>query len=125
MLENSNLTKLSCYTVVCNSLYLLYIGYCMVGFSNQVYAGHRPGHAWSIKNFSVYTSICVHVWLCVCPLLRLLITSDMIRTPYDWLNRFYSFCMAIVVGIVSRHGFTVEGHSINQPNKCKQALCKL
>ena len=97
----------------------------MVGFLNQAYTGHWPGHAWSIKKFSVYMSICVHVWLCVFPVLRLLITSDMIWTPYDWLNRFYSFYMAIVVGIVSRHDLTVEGHCINQPNKCKLALCKL
>ena len=39
--------------------------------------------------------------------------------PYDWLNKFYRFYMAIVVGIVSRQGLTVEGHCINQPNKCK------
>ena len=76
-----------------------------------------------LKNF-----LCVHLYVCmcgyICPVLRLLITSDMIWTPYDWLKKFYSFHMAATVGIVSRHGLTVEGHCINQPNKCKLALCK-
>ena len=65
ILESSNFTKLSCHTVVCNSLYLLYIGYCMVGFLNQAYAGHRPGHAWSTKIFCVYVYTCACVVVCV------------------------------------------------------------
>ena len=40
--------------------------------------------------------------------------------PYDWLNKFYSFCVVAVVGIVSRHGISNE----NQPNKRKLALYK-
>ena len=43
--------------------------------------------------------------LCLCLYMylpqRLLITSGMICTSYDWLNKFYIFCMATVVGIVS------------------------
>ena len=42
----------------------------------------------------------------------------MIWTPYDWLNKFYSFC------VVSRHGLTIEAHRKNQPNKSKLALYK-
>ena len=39
--------------------------------------------------------------MCVCPAPRLLITSGMIWTPYDWLNKFYSFYMATLVSILS------------------------
>ena len=62
--------------------------------------------------------VCVYV--CVSPPLRLLITSSMIWTPYDWLNKFYSFCVVAIVGIVSRHGLSNE----SQPNKRKLALYK-
>ena len=30
---------------------------------------------------------------------RLLITSGIIWTPHDWVNKFYSFCMAAVIDI--------------------------
>ena len=42
--------------------------------------------------------------MCVCVPPKLLITSGMIRTPYDWLNKSYSCYMAIVVVIVNGHG---------------------
>ena len=51
-------------------------------------------------------------------------TSGVIWTPYDWLNKFYSFCMGAIVGFVSRHGLTIEAHGRNQPNKSKVALYK-
>ena len=65
--------------------------------------------------------------MCVCVCLRmslpprLLITSGMIWTPYDWLNKFYSFYVAAVVGIVTRHGHSIDHHMHckNQPNKRK------
>ena len=37
--------------------------------------------------------------VCV-PAQRLLLTSGLIWAPYDWLNKFYSFYMAYIVGIV-------------------------
>ena len=44
---------------------------------------------------------CVCVCLCVCvslsPRLLIPITSGMIWTPYDWLNKFYSFYMGAIV----------------------------
>ena len=44
---------------------------------------------------------CVCVWACMCvPTLRLLITSGVIGTPYDWLNKLYSFYMAAVVIVI-------------------------
>ena len=47
--------------------------------------------------------VCACVCMFVCASLRLFITSGMIRTPCDWLNKIYSCCMAIVVGIVNGH----------------------
>ena len=41
----------------------------------------------------------------------------MIWTAYDWLNKFYNFYMAAVVGIVSRRGLSIEVYRRNQPNK--------
>ena len=43
------------------------------------------------------------VFVCLPP--RLLITSGVIWTPYDWLNKFYSCCMATV--IVNGHGLGI------------------
>ena len=48
----------------------------------------------------VYISVCVHVR----PLQRLLTINGMISTPYDWLNKTYSLCMAAIVSILSRPG---------------------
>ena len=44
---------------------------------------------------------------------KLVITSDMMWTPYGWLNKFYSFHMATVVGIISRHDLTIMVHLRN------------
>ena len=44
--------------------------------------------------------------------------------PYNWLNKFYSFCMAALVGIASRYGLRIEVHGRNQPIKSKLALYK-
>ena len=71
----------------------------------------------------VYTHACVCVCVfacmcvCVCPSSRLLLTSGVIWTPYDWLNKLYSFYTAVVVGIVSGCGITIDVHCGNQPNK--------
>ena len=53
------------------------------------------------------------VCVCVCPPPRLLITSGMIWTPYDWLNKFYSCYMAIVVVIVNRRGLGIDTRHIH------------
>ena len=63
----------------------------------------------------------------VSPSPRLLLTSGMIWTPYDWLNNFYTFYVAAVVGIASRYGLGVDinvQHD-NQPNKHRITLYKL
>ena len=75
---------------------------------NQACTGCRPVHAWFLK------IVCVHAYMCTCicvyvsPPPRLLITSGVIWTPYDWLNKFYSIYMVAVVGIVSRCGLSTE-----------------
>ena len=60
-------------------------------------AGQRPARAWFFKIASVceclYACVCLHV--CLPP--KLVITSGMIWTPYDWSNKFYGFYMAAVV----------------------------
>ena len=68
--------------------------------------------------------MCVCVCMCVCLPLRLLITRGVIWTPYDWLNKFYSFYMAAVVVINDGRGLTVEARRINQPDKSELLLYK-
>ena len=51
--------------------------------------------------------MCVCVCLRVCPSARLLITSGVIWTSYDWLNKFYSCYMATVVVIVNGRGLCI------------------
>ena len=50
--------------------------------------------------------------LCVC-VGRLLITSDVIWTPYNWLNKFYSCYMANVVGIINGHSLGIDTRNGN------------
>ena len=67
---------------------------------------------------------CVDGHLCVCPPPRLLITSGMIWSQYDWLNKFYSFYMAAIVGIISKHSPTIEAHHREHPNKSHEFTFK-
>ena len=55
------------------------------------------------------TNVELASWLCVCvcPPPRQLISSGMIWTPYDWLNKFYSCYMAIVI-IVNGCGLGID-----------------
>ena len=55
--------------------------------------------------------LCVCAFVCLPP--RLLITSGVIWTPYDWLNNFYSFHMATAVVIGSRCGLRIEARGGN------------
>ena len=82
-------------------------------FLNQAHAGHRPVHTWFLKNDAVRIvgmHVCVCVFVCPCP--RLLMTSGMIWTSYDWLNKFYSCYMATVVAIVN-------GRSLSIGTRCR------
>ena len=52
----------------------------------------------------MFVCVCVCVCVCVSPPPRLSITSGVMWCdidPYDWLNKFYGFYMAAVVGIGS------------------------
>ena len=59
----------------------------------------NQAHAWFLEidlvrtSVCVFACVCVRVCVCVCPPPRLLITSGVIWTPYDWLNKFYSCYM--------------------------------
>ena len=39
-----------------------------------------------------------------------------VMNPYDWLNKFYSFCMAAIASFVSRHGLSINVRCRDQPN---------
>ena len=69
--------------------------------------------------------VCVCVFVCVCVPLRLLLTSGVIgviQTLYDWLNKLYGFCIAVVVGIVSARDLSIHTRCGNEPSKSKLAL---
>ena len=95
-------------------------------FLNQACAGHRPVRAWFLRIASVRECLyaCVCVCLRVCPPPRLLITSGVIQTPYDWLNKFYGFSLAAVVDIVSGRDVSIYTRRRIYPNKSKLALYK-
>ena len=48
-----------------------------------------------------------------------------ICTPYDWLNKGYSFYMAAVIIIADGRGLRIEACHRNQLNKSKLSLYKL
>ena len=61
----------------------------------------------------VCVSLSVSVSLCLSLSLRLLITSGMIWTTYDWLNKFCSCYMVTVVVIVNGHSLSIDMHCGN------------
>ena len=74
----------------------------------------------------VYVCVCDTVSVCLPP--RLVINSGVMWCDMDliWLvNKFYSFYMAAMISIVSRHGLRIEVHCRNQSNKSKLALYTL
>ena len=76
----------------------------------------QHARAWFLE-IDLVRKVCVCVCVSVCPPPRLVITSawcGMIWTPYDWLNKYYSFCMAAIVSIASRHGLRIEMCCRNQ-----------
>ena len=56
--------------------------------------------------------VCVYVCVCVCVCLlpRLLITSDVMWTSYNWLNKFHSCYMGTVVSIINGCGIGIDTH---------------
>ena len=70
-------------------------------------ARHVPG----FLELLLSVNVCMRVRVClhVCPPPRLLITSGVIWTPYDWSKKLYSFYMAAEVNIDS--GCDVSMHT--------------
>ena len=89
----------------------------LLGLLNQARAGLWPARAWFLEIVSVRTSVCVCVCLCVCPPPRLLITSGVIWTSYNWLNKFYSCYMATVVVIINGNGLGIGTRRRHKPTK--------
>ena len=89
-------------------------------FLNQVGTSQRPAHTWFLKIVLSRKLVCMFV----CPPMRLLITSGVIRTPCHWLHKFYSFYMAAAVNIISRCGLRNEARHRNQSNKNTLAMYK-
>ena len=55
--------------------------------------------------------MCVRASVCAYPsprLLQLVALHGPHWTPCDWLNKFYRFFMPAVVGIISRHGLSID-----------------
>ena len=83
------------------------------------------------------TSVCVCVCVCVCACVHAcvracvstqgyyVLTSGGIWTLYDWLKKFYSFCMAAVVVIISRPNPSIDAHHRNQPSMSELMLYKV
>ena len=93
-------------------------------FLNLARAG--PARTWFFKidpvrivNMCVCVCVCLRVRACACVCAcvclclsvclspRLLITSSVIWTPNNWLNKFYSCYMAIVIFIVNGRGLAL------------------
>ena len=55
--------------------------------------------------------------VCLCMALRLPLTSGMMWTLYDWLNKLYSFYIATVDGMVNGCGLNIDVRHRDQPNK--------
>ena len=60
----------------------------------------------------------------VCPPPRLLITSGVIWTSYDWSNKFYGFYVADEVDIDSGCDVSIYMRHGNYPDKSKLGLYK-
>ena len=75
---------------------------------NKACTSHRPACAWFLRIFSVWISMCVCVFVCVCPPQRLLITSGMMWR--DMVNKFYSCYRETIVIIVNRRGLGIGTH---------------
>ena len=63
--------------------------------------------SWILKIVFVQTCACV----CVCVFAPEAINNQWCeRTPYDWLNKFSKFYVAVVGGIVNRDGLSIDVH---------------
>ena len=70
---------------------------------------NRLACAWFLKIDPVWI-VGMHFCVYVCPRPRLLITSGVIWTSYDCLNKFYSCYMATIAVIVNGRGLGINTH---------------
>ena len=104
------------YCLICNCINNWAVNIHRTAFLIQACISRMLAPAWFLKiAFVCDVSMCVYVP----PRLY-----GMIWTPYDWINKFYSFYATAVVGIISRCGLRINVHSGKQPNKQRRALCK-
>ena len=79
---------------------------------NQAHDGRRPAHAWFLKIDPVWI-VGMHLCMCVCPHLRLLITSGVMRRDMDLtqlVKQVYNCYMATVVIIVNGRSLGISTH---------------
>ena len=81
-----------------------------------------PGFLELLLSTNVRMRVYVRACLRVCSPPRLLITSGVMWTPYDWSNKFYGFPLAAVVDIVSGCDVSIYMCRRNYPNKSKLTL---
>ena len=96
------------------------IAKCMYYITTDMISYFKPA-----SQTNAFVCDIVYVAMCMSLLLRLLITCGVKWTLYDWLNKLYSFYMAVTVCIISRHGLRNEADHRNQSNKINLALHKL
>ena len=70
----------------------------------------------------LFRCACQYVCLCMCVYLPLkqLITSGVIRTQYDWLNKLYTFYMATLVVISSGVALELKRIMVTNPTSVSQ-----
>ena len=101
-------------TCVCSAWYLWM--YCHKNLFKPSEYWLQAGTPWFLcvcvyMHVRAHASIRLSMHPCLCP--RLLISSTMIWTSYDWLNKCYSWCMGIVGIIDNGHGLGVDTHHGN------------
>ena len=73
----------------------------------KVYIHDAQGIIFATPGFLKLILFGLSVCMRVCLRTRLLITSDVIYTLYDWLNKFYSCYMVTVVVNINGHGLGI------------------
>ena len=88
----------------------------LLKFLNQI------SHEWYTPGFFHKILFTKSIFVYVCIYFSMIITNGMICTPYDGLNKLYSFYKAAIVDIISCSGLRAKVHHRNQSNKWELAL---
>ena len=78
---------------------------CVAMILIQVRVGYTTG---LLKLLLFVKSVCMRAW-CMCPSLRLLLTSSIIWTQCDWLTKLYSLYIVAIVGIIISVALQLKG----------------